>query len=683
MEDEAKNREKQPFLLDVGVIALVPDSWDDFWQTRHHVVSRLSQYFQVMWISPDETSGRFFNNNASEDGGNKNPGKFRGSPAAHNNGSQSSAASPGPGFLVYHPEFWLRRLYRFPRVDSLLMQERTKRARRMLLRRGCRRIILYIWRPSLATAAQGVRYDLSCYHIDDSYSFSDVELPLSEIEGKLIRNSDQVYLHSLGLLEKKGSINPHTMFVPNGVDYQAYSQKLPEPADLAAIPRPRIGYTGFIKKHLDWNIISQLSLDHPEWSFVLVGPLSPHDDIVKIVEDLKKRPNVYFLGPKPTRILCAYPQHFDVCIMPYQANDYTKYVYPLKLHEYLASGSPTVGTRIRTLSEFSDVVSLASTSAEWSAAITESLRPEANSAERRAARQEVAQQFDWERLVLKIATGMADGLGEEYANRLAELLRTDGKLKPDLTAYRSSPREQERIQDLLASLPKGYRSALDIGARDGYISNLLTREFAEVTALDLEMPEVSNKNVKTVRGDITKLDYPDNAFDVVVCTEVLEHIPSHLLEHACRETSRVAKHAVLVGVPYRQDRRLGATYCVFCNKPNPRWGHVNDFDEARLKGLFAGLTPIRTSFVGRTKERTNALSAYLMLKARNVWGTYEQDEACIHCGNHLIQPRGRTVFEGVCARLASMLNYAQSLFTPWRPIWIHMVFRKDDVSGPR
>jgi glycosyltransferase involved in cell wall biosynthesis len=683
VEDEAKNGEKQPLLLDVGVIALVPDSWEDFWQTRHHVVSRLSQYFQVMWISPDETSGRFFNDSGSEDGGNKNPGKFNGSPTAHSNGSQSAAASPGPGFLVYHPEFWLRRLYRFPRVDSLLMQERTKRARRMLLRRGCRRIVLYIWRPSLATAAEGVRFDLSCYHIDDSYSFSDVELPLTEIEGKLIRNSDQVYLHSLGLLEKKGSINPNTTFVPNGVDYQAYSQKLPEPADLAAIPRPRIGYTGFIKKHLDWQIISQLSLDHPEWSFVLVGPLSPHDDIVKIVEDLKKRPNVYFLGPKPTRILCAYPQHFDVCIMPYQANDYTKYVYPLKLHEYLASGSPTVGTRIRTLSEFSDVVSLASTADEWSAAIAEALGPEANSAERRAARQEVAQQFDWERLVLKIATGMADGLGEEYATRLSELLRTEGKPKPDLTAYRSSAREQERIQDLMASLPKGYRSALDIGARDGYISNLLTQEFAEVTALDLEMPEVSNPKVTTVRGDITKLDYPDNAFDVVVCTEVLEHIPPHLLEQACRETSRVAKHAVLVGVPYKQDRRLGATYCVFCGKPNPRWGHVNDFDEARLKGLFSGLTPIRTSFVGRIKERTNVVSTYLMLKARNVWGTYEQDEACIHCGNQLIQPRGRTVFEGVCARMASMLNYGQSLFTPWRPIWIHMVFRKDDVHGPR
>jgi len=328
-------------------------------------------------------------------------------------------------------------------------------------------------------------------------------------------------------------------------------------------------------------------------------------------------------------------------------------------------------------------VALASTPAEWSAAISESLRPEANSPERRAARQEVARQFDWERLVLKIATGMADGLGEEYAHRLSELVRTACKPKPDLSAYRSSAREQERIADLLASIPKGYRSVLDIGARDGYISNLLTREFAEVTALDLEMPEVSNPKVATVRGDITKLDYPDNAFDVVVCTEVLEHIPPQLLELACRETSRVAKHAVLVGVPYKQDRRMGATHCVFCGKENPCWGHVNDFDEAKLTRLFEGLTPIRTSFVGRTKDKTNAASAYLMHRARNPWGTYEQDEACVHCGNQMIQPNARTLREGVFARLASTLNYAQSMFVPWRPMWIHMVFQKDGGSGSR
>ena len=655
---------KQPLLADVGVIALVPDEWDALWQPRHHVVSRLARYFQVVWVNPVENGRQMLK------GGGRplfsDPAERVHTPIA-------------PGFVAYNPEVWLTRLHRVHWLHKFLMQQGLKKARKILARRGCRRIILYIWRPTFSSALEGIPFDLSCYHLDDEYSFSSVELPLSEIESQLIRDVDQVFMHSLGLLEKKGNINPHTMFVPNGVDYQAYSQEQVEPSDLASIPHPRIGYTGFIKRHLDWQVLLRLSQKHREWSFVFVGPQSPHDDIVATIQELAKLPNVHFLGQKPTHVLCAYAQHFDVCIMPYQANDYTKYVYPLKLHEYLATGCPTVGARIRTLYEFKDVVTLATTPDEWSSAIEDSLKPAANSPERRAARQEVARQYDWERLVLEIANSMAAGLGQEYARRFSRLLATGGKPQSDLTTYRASLREQERISDLLAITPKGYSSVLDVGARDGYVSNLLTSHFAAVTALDLEEPQVSNDKVFAVKGDVTRLEYPDNAFDVVICAEVLEHIPPQLLSQACSEIGRVAKYGVVVGVPYRQDRRVGATTCVFCGKPNPCWGHVNEFDEGGLKGLFEGLVPIGTSFVGRTKERTNFVSAYLMEKAGNPWGTYEQDETCIHCGNQMIQPAHRTLFEGFCARLASILNQVQSVFVPLRPIWIHMAFKKADT----
>jgi hypothetical protein len=40
----------------------------------------------------------------------------------------------------------------------------------------------------------------------------------------------------------------------------------------------------------------------------------------------------------------------------------------MKLHEYLATGRPVVGMPIRSLQVFDDVVTLARTPAEWSAA---------------------------------------------------------------------------------------------------------------------------------------------------------------------------------------------------------------------------------------------------------------------------------------------------------------------------
>ncbi len=101
--------------------------------------------------------------------------------------------------------------------------------------------------------------------------------------------------------------------------------------------------------------------------------------------------------------------------------------------------------------------------------------------------------------------------------------------------------------------------ALDVGARDGFISRLLAGHFPFVTALDLELPSIDHERVQSVKGNIAALDFPDASFDLVFCAEVLEHIPKDLLGTACRELARVSKEYVLIGVPYKQDIRVGRT----------------------------------------------------------------------------------------------------------------------------
>src|SRR6266540_122245 len=123
----------------------------------------------------------------------------------------------------------------------------------------------------------------------------------------------------------------------------------------------------------------------------------------------------------------------------------------------------------------------------------------------------------------------------------------------DLAEYRDSESERKRIADLVRLLPGNLDSVLDIGARDGFISKLLTGHFPNVTALDL-----------------------------VFCAEVIEHIPSRTLARACGELSRVAREYLLIGVPYKQDLRVGRLTCHACGKKNPPWGRVNSFDENSL-----------------------------------------------------------------------------------------------------
>ena len=246
----------------------------------------------------------------------------------------------------------------------------------------------------------------------------------------------------------------------------------------------------------------------------------------------------------------------------------------------------------------------------------------------------------------------------------------------DLTEYRNNAAEKARVGDLISLLPAAGESVLDIGARDGFISRLLTNHFSKVTALDLEMPSIDHERIQCVKGDITDLHFPDAAFSLVFCAEVLEHIPPHLLELACREMARVSKEHVLVGVPYKQDIRVGRTNCGACGKISPPWGHVNRFDEDRLSKLFPGFVVAKTSFVGESDSQTNPLSCALMDAAGNPYGTYSQEEPCVHCGAKLTGPKERSLFQKVLTKAAFITLSAQKPFVKPHPNWIHVLLQK-------
>ncbi len=235
--------------------------------------------------------------------------------------------------------------------------------------------------------------------------------------------------------------------------------------------------------------------------------------------------------------------------------------------------------------------------------------------------------------------------------------------------------ERARTADLLRLTPAGYKSVLDAGAREGYYSRLLMERFETVTALDMNPLNPRNmEGIRCVQGDLTRLPFPDNSFDVVFCSEVLEHVPK--IERACSEIVRVTRHEALIGVPYRQDIRLGRTSCGSCHRTNPPWGHVNSFDEKRLEKLFTPLRVVEQSFVWTNDEHTSALAAWLMDRGGNPWGVYDSQEPCGHCGAKLSPPPSRSTLQRLSAASASALNRVQSWFTKPHANWIHLVLKK-------
>jgi glycosyltransferase involved in cell wall biosynthesis len=306
---------------------------------------------------------------------------------------------------------YLPRFYGQARLDAITLSLRLKAARDSLISNGTQYVVLYLWRPEFASALHLVRHDLSCYHIDDEYSFSTTSVGTSEDELTLLEQVDQVFIHSGTMLRAKGGINPNTAHVPNGVDYERYSTAADEPADLAGIPRPRIGYIGWLKPQMDWPLVQTLVRRHSNWSFVFIGPEQRQPEVQKQIAQLRQATNVHLLGARPTAVLHAYTQHLDVCLMPYEVNPYTEFIYPVKVHEYLAAGNPVVASPLPNLREFSNVLSLACRPDEWSAAIAAAL--ESRGDERlRSARRLVAQRHDWSALSKKVVSILATRLSQ-------------------------------------------------------------------------------------------------------------------------------------------------------------------------------------------------------------------------------------------------------------------------------
>jgi hypothetical protein len=115
----------------------------------------------------------------------------------------------------------------------------------------------------------------------------------------------------------------------------------PRPADLP-LAETLIGYHGSLYGDwFDWKSLRRVALENPQAAVVLIG-----DD--KAAHPAMP-PNVHFLGLKSQPSLPAYVQRFDIGLVPFEVNETTHAVSPLKAYEYLASGVPIAAPPLRAL----------------------------------------------------------------------------------------------------------------------------------------------------------------------------------------------------------------------------------------------------------------------------------------------------------------------------------------------
>lgn len=88
------------------------------------------------------------------------------------------------------------------------------------------------------------------------------------------------------------------------------------------------------------------------------------------------------------------------------------------------------------------------------------------------------------------------------------------------------------------------KNILEIGVGNKTVSNYLKNQGFSVTTFDLDK-ELSPDYV----GDLRKLPFKDNSFDLIMCCEVLEHLPFSEFKKVLSEIRRVSKKNAIISIP--------------------------------------------------------------------------------------------------------------------------------------
>ena len=211
---------------------------------------------------------------------------------------------------------------------------------------GIAQYAFWYYTPMALGKSQFFKPVLTVYDcMDELAAFKFAPPELREREQELFQKADLVFTGGQTLYEAKREQHPDAHAFPSSIDKAHFGLArgpLAEPADQAGIAHPRVGFFGVVDERLDIELLRELSANHPEWQFVIIGPVVKIDPTT-----LPRTANVHYLGGKDYLELPAYLKGWDVATLLFADNESTKFISPTKTPEYLAAGRPVVSTPIR------------------------------------------------------------------------------------------------------------------------------------------------------------------------------------------------------------------------------------------------------------------------------------------------------------------------------------------------
>ncbi len=390
----------------MGIVCFASQDWNSHLGVPQQIMGRVAEFYPVVYIDPPRSLTSRLQGWDSK----------AGEPARHLDVAKAKdvvrLAAPARALPIHNLPVPISRVLR--RINGMMLRGWF---RSVLLEQNEKQPLYWVFEPAsvqhLKYLPKGpVVYDCIDYWAGYFPVGSRRHKVINQMDRLMAKRADIVFAGSDKVFERHKLYNSQTHLVRHAADFHHFNtaasdQAAIHPALQHLAGKKVIGLCGILDKRVDVASLAAIARRRADWHFVFVGPVQDNLDI----SALNGMANVTLTGMAEVSELPQYIKGFDVCLIPYLIDDFVRGIYPLKLHEYLATGKPVVSTPIPAVLPNSDLVWIAEGDQGLEQAISQAL--DDTSPKRVAARIALARDNSWEgRVADKLAViheKVADG----------------------------------------------------------------------------------------------------------------------------------------------------------------------------------------------------------------------------------------------------------------------------------
>lgn len=235
------------------------------------------------------------------------------------------------------------------------------------------------------------------------------------------------------------------------------------------------------------------------------------------------------------------------------------------------------------------------------------------------------------------------------------------------------------LDSISKSIPDDVQNIVDVGCGNGILVNELMKKY-DVTGVDRNENALVYVKSKKVCASADNIPLPDDSFDLVLSTEMMEHLEDETLRKAIAEMKRISRNYILITVPNNEDIDKNMVKCPTCGYVFNINYHLQKITHQRLKEFFSEYDVVKheefgimvrhyKSWLSRLKRKYSPSSSWIPFFWRH---ENERHTLCPNCEEKFSYPYKFNL-------LALTADFTNILISPKKPYYQLCLFKRRDI----